>query len=499
MRARRLFLVLLLALVASVAFPSTALAQTAPVWTEADGEGGALVHLYFFHSRTCPHCREAMPFVEDLAATTPWLRLHSMEVSESKANAESYVAFASLVGEQAMYVPAFFYCGQMVAGYDNAEGVGAALQSALSACHEQAVAEVQARGAATAGAGASGGSEGAIAGAGVAAAGAAGQGRPVAEAAAAQADEQPLVQAAALQAPAETISVPLLGEMSVAALSLPALTVMIAGLDAFNPCAFFVLMFLLSLMVHAGSRRRMLLVGGVFVIFSALLYFVFMSAWLNVFLWLGELQFITLLAGLVAIALALINIKDFFWFKQGVSLSIPDKAKPGLFARARTTVAADSLWAVLGSTVLLALAANSYELLCTSGFPMVYTRALTLHDLPAGSYYGYLAAYNFIYVIPLLVIVTVFAAKFGARKLSEDEGRTLKLISGVMMLMLGVLLVLAPERLSNPLTAASLLAAALGVSFALVYVDRKRRPRRAPATKAGHRTRTPRGPHGASR
>jgi len=259
---------------------------------------------------------------------------------------------------------------------------------------------------------------------------------------------------------------PLVGAVSVDALSLPVLTVAIASLDAFNPCAFFVLMFLLSLMVHARSRKRMMIVGGVFVLFSGLIYFLFMSAWLNVFLWLGELRMITLAAGILAIVLALVNIKDYFRFKQGVSLSIPDSAKPGLFARMRGLVSADSLPAMVGGTVLLALAANSYELLCTTGFPMVYTRALTLNELSTGAYYGYLAAYNAIYVLPLLIIVALFAFKFGSRKLSEKEGRVLKMVSGVMMLLLGVLLVFAPTALSNPVVAVALVLVAVSAGAA---------------------------------
>jgi hypothetical protein len=231
-------------------------------------------------------------------------------------------------------------------------------------------------------------------------------------------------------------------------------------------------MFLLSLMVHAGSRKRMALIGGVFVLVSGLLYFVFMAAWLNIFLVVGELALITTLAGLVAIVIALVNIKDFFWFKQGVSLSIPEHAKPGLYQRTRNLLKASSLPAMLGGTAVLAVAANSYELLCTSGFPMVYTRTLTLQALPTATFYAYLALYNLIYVTPLLVIVGIFTVRFGARKLTEDEGRVLKLLSGLMMLMLGLVLVFAPTLLNDVGTALALLAATAAIAAILVWVDR---------------------------
>lgn len=100
-----------------------------------------------------------------------------------------------------------------------------------------------------------------------------------------------------------SLDLPLIGRLDPAALSLPVLTVTLAGLDAFNPCAFFVLLFLLSLLVQAGDRWRMLLIGGVFVFCSGLVYFVFVAAWLNVFLLVGELRIITMLAGVLAVVM----------------------------------------------------------------------------------------------------------------------------------------------------------------------------------------------------
>ena len=242
------------------------------------------------------------------------------------------------------------------------------------------------------------------------------------------------------------------------------LTVVLAGLDAFNPCAFFVLLFLLSLMTHLRSRVRMALVGGVFVLCSGLVYFGFMAAWLNLFLIVGYLPLVTTGAGLVAVLIGAVGVKDFVWFKEGFSLSIPDQAKPGLYDRTRALVNAASLPAMLVGTVTLTLAANAYELLCTAGFPLLFTRILTLAELSAPAYYAYLALYNAVYVLPLLAIVTAFVVTLGTRRLTESEGRTLKLLSGLMMMGLGLVLLLAPEALNSPLTALALIAAALGAT-----------------------------------
>jgi len=383
-------------------------------WVTQTATSEPRVHLYFFWSQTCPHCRHARPFIEALPADYPWLELHSHDITRDMAGGVQYTRMAEALGEAAQSVPAFLFCGQMLTGFDRPETTGQQLRQQLEDCHRRFT-------------------------------------QP------ATAPES--APAAAPAAP--PLELPLIGRVDPGALSLPVLTVTLAALDAFNPCAFFVLLFLLSLLVHARNRRRMLLIGGVFVFFSGLVYFVFMAAWLNVFLWVGELRIITVLAGVLAAIIGGLNIKDFFAFRQGPSLSIPDEAKPKLFNRMRGLVSAERLPTLLVGTVALAIVANSYELLCTAGFPMVYTRALTLHGLSTSGYYLYLTLYNVIYVLPLLAIVLAFVRTLGSRKLQEQEGRLLKLLSGAMMAGLGLMLLFYPEGLSDTLSSLLVVVGAL--------------------------------------
>ncbi len=275
----------------------------------------------------------------------------------------------------------------------------------------------------------------------------------------------------------QIITVPLLGDIDASEISLPVMTVILGGLDSFNPCAFFVLFFLLSLLIHAKSRKRMFLIGGTFVFFSGFIYFVFMAAWLNLFLITGQLRTVTVIAGAVALTVALINIKDFFFFSKGVSLSIPEKAKPKLFERMRNLMKSTSVLSMMAGTVVLALAANAYELLCTAGFPMVFTRVLTLQKLSTAGYYLYLLLYNCIYVLPLASIVVIFTVTLGARKLSEWQGRRLKLLSGLMMFFLGLILLIDPALLNNIFASVGLLAAVLIIFSLTVFITKKIIPR----------------------
>ncbi len=223
-------------------------------------------------------------------------------------------------------------------------------------------------------------------------------------------------------------------------------------------------------MVHHRSRARMLVIGCTFVLCLGLMYFLFMSAWLNLFLITDQLMIITAIAGLIAISFGLINIKDYFFFKQGISLSLSESAKSRLFSQIRSLTQSENWSTMIIATLILAIAANSYELLCTAGLPMVYTRVLTLNELSNTQYYLYLAFYNVIYIIPLLVIVLMFTLTLGSKKLSEQEGRLLKLLSGSMMLGLGMILLLKPEWLSNMLISVAVISGAilLTVSVALL-------------------------------
>ena len=270
-----------------------------------------------------------------------------------------------------------------------------------------------------------------------------------------------------------SVTIPFLGDLDVSNSPLPVLTLLLAGMDSFNPCAFFVLLTLLGMLVHAQSRNKMLLIGGIFVFFSGFIYFLFMAAWLNLFLVMGHVAAITTIAGCVSVLIAGINIKDFFLFKQGVSLSIPDSAKPKLFDRMRKLLRSESLVSILIGTTVLAIVANFYELLCTAGFPMVFTRILTLNNLSTPTYYLYLVLYNIVYVVPLFIIVLGFALTLGRQKLSEWQGRVLKLVSGTMMLGLGSILLINPALLNSVLVSVGILAAALGVSLLIAMLTKR--------------------------
>lgn len=396
----------------------------------AAAEPAKPVVVTLFWGKGCPHCEEEKVFLQELKKKHPALVVKEYEVWKNRENAAFYKRVLEAARIRQTGVPGTVVGSSVYLGFNKRNA--SAIERAVADCERTGCNDGIA----------------AIAGA----------------------------SPAASEKPMEPLALPVFGAVDPAKVSLPVFTIVLAGLDSFNPCAFFVLLFLLSLMIHARSRAKMFLIGGIFVLFSGMIYFLFMAAWLTVFMIIGAISAITLAGGIVALIVGGINIKDFFLFKRGVSLAIPESAKPKLFERMRRLLAAPTLPVMIGGTVVLAIAANAYELLCTAGFPMVYTRVLTLQKLSTSQYYQYLVLYNIVYVTPLALIVAVITVTLGARKLSEWQGRQLKLLSGLMMTALGVLLIVNPALLNNVLASVALLAGVIFISLVVIIVTKRIRP-----------------------
>lgn len=387
------------------------------------------VTVTLFWGMGCHHCEREKAFLEDLKKRYPLMDVRELEIWQNKKNADLYRKILNSAEINQAAVPGTLVGTLFFTGFDS--HTGDAIEEAVVRCLRKGCPDIITQGGTA------------------------------------------MVIEAKERGP---FFLPLIGTVDPAKVSLPFFTLVIAALDSINPCAFFVLLFLLSLLVHARSRKRMYLVGGIFVFFSGIIYFIFMAAWLSVFRVIGSITAVTLAGGLTAFFIGIINIKDFFIFGKGVSLSIPEKAKPRLFKRMRGLVQVESLSSLVVGTVMLAVAANTYEVLCTAGFPMVYTRVLTLQKMSAFQYYQYLMLYNLIYVVPLILIVVVITLTLGARKLTPWQGRKLKLLSGFMMSALGVILIVNPALLGNVFLSALLLVGIILLSAAVIAITRRLRP-----------------------
>lgn len=331
----------------------------------------------------CPHCADAKVFLEQLARERPQLRIVFRAVDQDPAARDELMALSRKAGVWPPGVPTFAADGRMLVGFGDAREGGPAVLALID--------------------------QGTVA--------------------------------------PSNVETRLFGTLSASRMGLPLFTLALGLLDGFNPCAMWVLLFLLSLLVRLQDRRRMALVAGTFVLVSGAVYFAFMAAWLNVFLAVGLSTQVRWALAAVALLVGAVNVKDFVAFGKGMSFSIPESAKPGIYARVRSVLNAEALPGSLLAVAVLAVVVNFVELLCTAGLPAIYTAVLTQQGVSPAAHYAYLGLYILGYIADDAMMVTVAVVALGNRKLTERTGRWLKLISGVVMLALGVVLLMRPNWL----------------------------------------------------
>ena len=391
------------------------------------------VVLYFFWAQGCPHCAAAKPTLAELERRHPQLEVRSFEVSASAENQRRFAAMAAKFGIEPTGVPVFFLGSRHFVGYSSAV-TPRLLEAAVSRCLSTGCPD---------------------AGADIAAAPADDGGAP------------------------GVITLPFFGEIDPGARSLVLTTLLIAAVDGVNPCSLWVLSILLALTLRIGSRRTTALTGLVFIFVTGLVYAFFIGGLFTVFAVLSFAPIVRVVVALLAAAFGVINIKDFFWYKSVVSLSIPESSKPGIYDRMRRVLAsAQSLPALVTSTVILAAGVSFVELACTAGFPVLWTNIVAARDISAVEFGLLLGLYMLVYQLDELIIFGVAVATMRVTKLQERQGRILKLLSGMLMFSLAVVMLVQPSLLNDVRTSLGVFAAAGAATALILAIDRGNRSRR---------------------
>lgn len=247
--------------------------------------------------------------------------------------------------------------------------------------------------------------------------------------------------------PTKFVRIPLLGQKDVSSFSLPVLTVVLAFLDGFNPCAMWTLLFLISLLLGLKDRKRMWILGVAFIASSAFVYFLFMSAWLNLFLFLGFIVWIRTLIGVVALAAGYYYLKDYWKNKNGGCNVMGNEKRQKIFEKLRAITQKRQLVLALGGIILLAVAVNMVELICSAGLPAIYTQILSMSHLPSWQYYLYLLLYIFIFMLDDLFVFFTAMITMQAVGVQSKYARYSHLIGGMLMFIIGILLLFKPEWL----------------------------------------------------
>ena len=409
----------------------------------------ALATLTVYVRSGCSRCKSAKEFLPEFVRQYPALRIRYRDIAADPDANQELQALVSRHRTAAASVPVFHVCNRLLVGFTDELATGARLQAILKSwvapCKRLKTQTNQLnqwrdqgnRSHKTAGLTpvldirlASNEKSGDI------------DSRPVAAPLSVDVEEDELASPAD-----DEIDLPIVGRLKASRVGLPLFTLAVGLVDGFNPCAMWVLLFLLSVLVNLHSRWKILAVAGTFVVISAAAYFAFMAAWFSVFRFVGVLREVQVAIGGIAICIGLIHVKDFFAFKQGITLSIPESAKPGIYERVRRIVTAEKLTGAIVATAILAVLVNIVELLCTAGLPALYTQILNAQQLPQWQNYAYLLLYDVAYMFDDGLMVAIVVLTMERHKLQEAHGRWLKLVSGTAIMILGIVMLFRPQWL----------------------------------------------------
>jgi len=240
------------------------------------------------------------------------------------------------------------------------------------------------------------------------------------------------------------IKLPLLGEIDAVSFSLPILTVVMGALDGFNPCAMWTLLFLISLLLGMNDRKRMWILGTAFIVASASVYFLFMSAWLNLILFLGFVVWVRILIGILALLGGGYSIKEFLFNKNSGCKVAGDEKRQKTFEKMKLAIQQNSLWLAMGGIIVLAFAVNLVELICSAGLPAVYTQILALNEMAGWQYYLYISIYIFFFMLDDLLIFFIAMITLEMTGITTKYAKASRLVGGLIMLAIGLMLIFKP-------------------------------------------------------
>lgn len=274
------------------------------------------------------------------------------------------------------------------------------------------------------------------------------------------------------------VDVPLFGDVTVGRDSLVVSTLVIGFVDGVNPCSLWVISVLLAIVVRTGSRRRVFAVGTTFLLVTAGMYALYMAGLYSAMGVVSHLGTVQVVVAVVALVFALVSIKDYFAFKQGLSFTIPDSSKPGIYRRMRRIAGQERLLPALAATVVLAIGVSLLETPCTAGFPVLWTGLLEASAVGAVEAAGLFVLYMLPFLLDELLIFGIAVVTLRATKMQERHGRLLKLVGGTMMLALAVTVLVDPALMSDPLVALAVFAGAVALAAVLHLVTRAVSPAR---------------------
>lgn len=374
-----------------------------------------LVNIYLFHSYTCKHCKEEIKLLDELEKEYDNIKVYKYEVNEN-GNGELLKNISEIMGSKVTGTPYTIIGNKVFSGYDYENSKGrfkGAIEYYSKYGYEDKVGEYISS-----------------------------IPLPSYEVK----DTDPDVDEYISNYISYKVKLPLIGEVKLKNLTLPLITVVIGLADGFNPCAMWVLLFLISMLIGMKDKKRMWILGSTFLLISALIYLIFMMSWLNLANLLISVVWVRVIIAIVSLVGGIINLRGYIKHRKVSGCDVvDDKKRNKIITRIKKFTTEKNFWLAILGVIVLAISVNVVELACSAGLPVMFIEILSLNNLTAIEEIIYIVLYMLFFLLDDFVVFVIAMTTLSLTGVSSKYGNLSKLIGGILMLFIGLLLMFKPE------------------------------------------------------
>lgn len=366
------------------------------------------LNIYLFYGDGCPHCKEEEKWFESYLKKNDYIKIHRYEVWYNKDNQEKYSKVHDILNDTSSGIPYLIIGETVISGFDEEitpERIKNAVEYYKNINYKDKVGIYL----------------------GIV--------------------EDKNEEETKTDYQESEVKIPILGKQKIKDVSIGLSAVVIGLVDGFNPCAMWILLFLISMLLGMKNRKRMWTLGITFLISSALVYFLFLISWLNLAVFLNKILYIRVAIAFVAVLFGVIQVNSFFFKKDDGCEVVDTKNRKKIIKSIQKIVKEKTFILALLGIILLAASVNIVELLCSLGLPVMFTQILTINEVSKFGQILYSLIYILFFMIDDIIIFIIAMKTLEIKAISNKYGKYSHLIGGLIMITIGILMIYKPEWL----------------------------------------------------
>ncbi len=366
------------------------------------------LNIYLFYGDGCPHCKDEEKWFESYLKKNDFIKIHKYEVWYDKDNQEKYSKVHDILNDTSSGIPYLIIGETVISGFDEEitpERIKNAVEYYKNINYKDKVGIYL----------------------GVV--------------------EDKNEEETKIDYKETEVKIPILGKQKIKDVSIGLSAAIIGLVDGFNPCAMWILLFLISMLLGMKNRKRMWTLGITFLVSSALVYFLFLISWLNLAVFLNKILYIRVAIAFVAVLFGVLQINSFIFKKDDGCEVVDTKNRKKIIKSIQKIVKEKSFILALLGIILLAASVNIIELLCSLGLPVMFTQILTINEVGKFGQIIYSLIYILFFMIDDIIIFVIAMKTLEIKAISNKYGKYSHLIGGLIMIIIGILMIYKPEWL----------------------------------------------------